>query len=248
MINKSTLKTMEILEKIADSEKGMTITQLSKELEIPRSSVDDIVKALVMKKYLYCDNEDLKLYQLGNKILEISLKVRGTNEILDIVTPFLKELKEEFNDTIFFGLKDEDDVLYLSKIESSKTVRTTAVLGSRKSLYYTGLGKAILSSYSDEELKDYLNRIKMEPKTKYTITNPEKLFEDIKTTQKRGYAKDYREGDEDVSCVAAPIYQAGKIYGAISIAGLYTAIDNKEIEKRGEKIKSIAEKISKILN
>ena len=43
MLNKSTLKTMEILEKISNSKNGMTITQLSKELEIPRSSVDDIV-------------------------------------------------------------------------------------------------------------------------------------------------------------------------------------------------------------
>ena len=61
MLNKSTLKTMEILEKISNSKNGMTITQLSKELEIPRSSVDDIVKALISKKYLYCCDESLKL-------------------------------------------------------------------------------------------------------------------------------------------------------------------------------------------
>lgn len=248
MINKSTLKTMEILEAISNSKNGLTITQLSKELELPRSSVDDIVKALVMKKYLYCSDESLKLYQLGNKILELSLKVKGKNEILDIVTPFLKELVEEFNDTIFFGIKDEDDVLYLSKMESSKTVRTTAVLGSRKSLYYTGLGKAILATYSREELDEYIKRTKMEARTDYTITDPEKLREDIEETKKRGYATDYREGDIEVSCVAAPIFQDGKIYGAISMAGLYTTIDEEETKKRGKKIKETAEKISRILN
>lgn len=247
MINKSTLKTMEILEAISDSKAGMTITQLSKKLEIPRSSVDDIVKALVKKKYLYCSDESLKLYQLGNKILELSLKIKNKSEILEIVTPFLKELVEEFNDTIFFGLKDEDDVLYLSKIESSKTVRTTAALGSRKSLYYTGLGKAILATFSFEELEDYIARTKMEARTDYTITDPNKLREDIKQTKERGYAIDYREGDIDVSCVASPIFQAGKVYGAISMAGLYTTISQEEIKRRGKRIKEVAERISKIL-
>lgn len=188
----------------------MTITQLSKELEIPRSTVDDIVKALVSKKYLYCSDESLKLYQLGNKIFELSLKMRDKREVLDIVTPFLKELVDEFNDTLFFGLKDGDDVLYLSKMESSKTVRTTAVLGSRKPFYYTGLGKAILSTYSEKDLDEYIARTKLEPRTDYTIIEPEKLKEDILGAKRRGYSTDYREGDIEVSCVAAPIYQEGK--------------------------------------
>lgn len=248
MLNKSTLKTMEILEKISNSKNGMTITQLSKKLEIPRSTVDDIVKALVSKKYLYCSDESLKLYQLGNKIFELSLKMRDKREVLDIVTPFLKELVDEFNDTLFFGLKDGDDVLYLSKMESSKTVRTTAVLGSRKPFYYTGLGKAILSTYSEKDLDEYIARTKLEPRTDYTIIEPEKLKEDILGAKRRGYSTDYREGDIEVSCVAAPIYQEGKIFGAISLAGLYTTIDEEETKRRGKKIKDTAEKISEILS
>ena len=51
-MNKSTLKTLEILEIISNFEEGLTISEISKELEIPRSSVDDIVKALV-KKIIY---------------------------------------------------------------------------------------------------------------------------------------------------------------------------------------------------
>lgn len=174
--------------------------------------------------------------------------MRDKREVLDIVTPFLKELVDEFNDTLFFGLKDGDDVLYLSKMESSKTVRTTAVLGSRKSFYYTGLGKAILSTYSEKDLDEYIARTKLEPRTDYTIIEPEKLKEDILGAKRRGYSTDYREGDIEVSCVAAPIYQEGKIFGAISLAGLYTTIDEEETKRRGKKIKDTAEKISEILS
>lgn len=139
-------------------------------------------------------------------------------------------------------------MLYLSKMESSKTVRTTAVLGSRKSFYYTGLGKAILSTYSEKDLDEYIARTKLEPRTDYTIIEPEKLKEDILGAKRRGYSTDYREGDIEVSCVAAPIYQEGKIFGAISLAGLYTTIDEEETKRRGKKIKDTAEKISEILS
>lgn len=246
-MNKSTLKTLEILELIAMKEKGITISQIAKELVIPRSSVNDIIKALLVKKYLYCDDENLKTYTLGNKIFELSLKVKGKKELLDILNPFLNELVKEFNETVFFGLKDADEILYLSKIESLRSIRTTAVLGSRKGLYYTGLGKAILSTYTDIQLKDYIKRVKLEKETEYTITDSKILIKDILETKERGYSIERREGDESVACVGAPIFQKGKILGAISISGLYLNFDNKNLKIRGEKVKEIARKISEIL-
>ena len=83
---------------------------------------------------------------------------------------------------------------------------------------------------------------------KEIVTNLKEIKKDILETKKRGYSIDYREGDIEVSCVAAPIYQEGKIFGAISLAGLYTTIDEEETRKRGKKIKETAEKISEILN
>lgn len=244
-MNKSTLKTLEILEIISNFEEGLTISEISKELEIPRSSVDDIVKALVKKNYLYSFEE--KKYVLGNKILEIALTMKGKREIVDIANPFLKELSKKYNDTVFLSLKDGDYVLYLAKIESTRNIKITAVLGSRKSLYYTGLGKAILSTYTNEELEEYIRRTKFVSRTKHTITTPEKLKKDLQEAKIRGFAKDYREGDEDISCVAAPIFQEGNVIGAISLAGLYNRISEEELNKRGEEIKEIAKKISILL-
>ncbi|MCI6152241.1 IclR family transcriptional regulator [Fusobacterium perfoetens] len=246
-MNKSTLKTLEILEIIASSKKGMTISEISKELEIPRSSVDDIVKALLKKEYIYQESEENKRYILGNKILELSLSVKNKREIIDVVNPFLKKLNEEYNETIFLALKDGDYVLYVGKIESTKNIKITAVLGSKKSLYYTGLGKAILSTFTEKEIEEYIQRIKLVAKTKYTIIDPYKLKKDILEAKERGYSKDYREGDEDISCVAAPLFQDGKVIGAISIAGLYGNVSENEMKKRGEKIKEVANKISILL-
>lgn len=244
-MNKSTLKTLEIIEIISKSEKGLTISEISKELELPRSSVDDIVKALIKKNYLYCFEE--KKYILGNKILEIALTMKSQRNIVDIANPFLKELNKKYNDTVFLALKDEDYVLYLSKIESTKNIKITAMLGSRKSLYYTGLGKAILSTYTEQELEEYIQRIKFVSRTKYTIVNPEELRKSLKEAKIKGFSKDYREGDEYISCVAAPIFQEGSVIGAISIAGLYNKVSEEELEKRGEDIKEIAKQISILL-
>ena len=247
-MNKSTIKTLEIIELISGSNEAMTTTEIATKLSLPMTTTYDIIKSLMEKGYVQYKNKFQKTYELVPfKILEISDRVLEKIDSDKIIKNEILKLSKEFNETVFFAKPIEDEVVYFSKIESSRSVRTTAVLGSKNPMYCTGLGKAILTTYSDEEIKKYLKRTELVKRTSYTITEPKIFLEDIKKAKKRGYAIDYREGETHLLCVAAPIMNHEEVIGAISLTGMFQDLEEEDIEKRGVTIRDTAKNISKKL-
>lgn len=247
-MNKSTLKTLEIIEIISMSNEAMTTTEIAAKLSLPVTTTYDIIKSLMEKGYVQYKSKVQKTYELAPfKILEVSNRVLEKIDTDKIIKDEILKLSKEFNETVFFAKPIEDEIVYFSKIESSRSVRTTAVLGSKNPMYCTGLGKAILSTYSDEEIKKYLRRTELVEKTSYTITNPEIFLKNIKEARERGYAIDYREGETHLLCVSAPIMNHEEVIGAISLTGMIQDLEEKDINKRGAVIRNTAMNISKKL-
>lgn len=247
-MNKSTLKTLEIIELLSEVKDGMTTSEIASQLKIPVTTTHDIIKALKEEEYIQYKSETLKKFELNPiKFLGISSKVLGKIDSDQIVRDEIRKLSLYFNETVFYAKGIANEVVYFAKMESSKSVRTTAVLGTKNPMYCTGLGKAILSTYSDEEIEKYVLFTKLDKKTDFTLTNPEELFNDIKKTQELGYSIDKREGENHLLCVASPIRNNKRVLGAISITGLYQDLTDEDVKVRGEKVKEVALNISKKL-
>lgn len=246
-MNKTVLRVLDIFELLSSSSKDMTVSEISKELNIPKSSTHDILMPLLEKGYISIKNKKEKTYELGLKIFQISNLFQSKLEINRVVDPFLEELKDKTNNTVFFAVENNKKIVYLSKFEVNEGgIRTTAQLGSQNGLYYTGLGKAILATYSDEKIKKYLNEIELYPKTKKTIVSKEVLLNDLKRIRERGYSIDNQEGEDNVYCIAVPIYDMNKnVLGAISMANLFTKITPQIVEYQSKMMVEAAIEISK---
>ncbi|RCK13046.1 hypothetical protein DT075_01665 [Bacillus licheniformis] len=70
-----------------------------------------------------------------------------------ISTPFLKQLMDGVQETVFMAVLSDDQLVYIAKIDNNRSIRTTAQPGSRKPLYCTGLGKAFLA-FMPEDKRD----------------------------------------------------------------------------------------------
>jgi DNA-binding IclR family transcriptional regulator len=131
---------------------------------------------------------------------------------------------------------DRQDVIYIDKIESHRTLPIMSRIGSRAPAYCTGVGKALLSSLPTDQVVSLLQGITLEKRTATTITDRMQLLEALKVTAERGYAIDNGEHEEGIKCFAAPIRgYGGDIVGAISITGL-----KREFDAEGESEKMIA--------
>ena len=248
-LNKSASRSMDILSLLAKSKKPLTQLEVSRSLDLPKSSTYELLYTLLEKGMLEFDNEDLKTFKLSLKLFEIGMTVLESAELPSIARPILENLSLKVGETVFLAVENMGEIVYLDRIEEHSSITTSAGLGLRRPMYSTGLGKALLATYSPQRVNEIWDMV--EPKTIYTkntIHKYDDFIADLQQTRKRGYAIDNREMEDEIFCVAAPIYgQTDTAVGAISIATIYFKADKKKAEMLGTMIVDSALAISKRL-
>ncbi|MHC6181512.1 IclR family transcriptional regulator [Clostridium sp. JNZ X4-2] len=247
-MNKAILRGLDILKFIGESEEPVTIAELSRCLEIPKTSVFNIVNALVEKDFLSIEDKKLKSYELGIGAFKLGSLYLNKTELVNIADPILKWVADNVLETVFLAIVNNNELVYIDKKESKKALRTTANLGSIMPLYSTGLGKAVLATYSETEMNEYLSSIKLLPRTKNTLINPEDLLRDLEATRRRGYSISDEENEDGIFCIGVPVYDnTGKAIAAVSISNLKIKKNNESTEKHRKFAIKAALKISKKL-
>jgi len=247
-VNRTIKRSFDILQLLKDKNKPMTITQISVALDIPQSSTFDILHTLLQEGYVERDNETLKTYKLGLKIFELGVAYLNNTDLSPTTRPFLEEMMAESGATAFLAIENNGQLVYLDKVEAPTAIRTSAVLGSRNEMYCTGLGKALLATYSESKVRSIFDKSNITKHTENTITDFDTLMEELEKTRTRGYAIDNRENDNEVFCIAAPIFDASEnSVAAISLAIMYAKLDKNLIDKYSNLVINCALQISKRL-
>jgi DNA-binding IclR family transcriptional regulator len=245
MINRSVKRALEILQLLKDEEKPMNIAEICKAMNIPRSSVYDIVNTLYVEGFIETVSESTKSFKLGLRAFEIGAAYLSQIELAPTARPYLEKLMRRSEATAFLAIEHKGQLVYLDKVEAPTAVRTSAQLGSRNAMYCTGLGKAVMATYAEDRVKQIFKAETIKKHTERTITKYSQLKEELANTRKRGYATDDREANVEVFCVAAPIYDiSNKAIAAISLAMLYSNLNADTIHRFADEVTSSALEIS----
>jgi DNA-binding IclR family transcriptional regulator len=243
---KSVYRAVKILEAF-DADEGMTVTEISKRFNFPKSSVHQILNTLTNENMLKKDPVTNK-YFLGIKLFILGDKARANLEIRKVATPFLRRLKDKFNETVHLTLLDNDEVLYIECLESSKLLRTFSVLGYRAPLHCTAVGKAMMAFLPPEDLDRVIQNKGLPKFTKNTITDKKTLVKELNTISTRGYSVDNIEHEQGVRCVGAPIRNhEGHVFAAISVTWPSQRLTLSRIPKIAESVINTANEISRRL-
>jgi DNA-binding IclR family transcriptional regulator len=241
---KSVLRSLRILESF-NGDEGMTVTQISKQLGLPKSSVHDILSTLVAEGILEKDSDNSR-YHLGLKLFELGDKARSNLEIRKRATPFLKTLNNQLDETVHLTVIEQGEVLYIECFESTKRLRTYSVIGVRAPMHCTAVGKAILAFLPREEVEKIILMKGLQKFTQNTIVDKEKLLEELAEIRQRGYAVDDMEHEDHVRCVGGPVFNyEGKAFASISVSGPSQRVTFDEIPIIAKMVKSAASEISK---
>jgi DNA-binding IclR family transcriptional regulator len=111
-------------------------------------------------------------------------------------------------------------IVYLEKIEPSRSVRMTSRIGTSNPVFCTAVGKAMLAVLPPDEAQDVLGRIRYVRMTRKTLMTEDELLRDLEKTRRRGYAVDDEEAEEGVRCIGAAVLDnTGHPVAAVSISG-----------------------------
>ncbi|MFL6559681.1 MAG: IclR family transcriptional regulator, partial [Bacillus sp. (in: firmicutes)] len=159
--------------------------------------------------------------------------------------PILNKLVETLGETAHISVLDHLDVIYLHKVECNHPVRFLTHVGRRNPPYCTSSGKVLLA-FSGEAVLHLLIQKGLHKYSKNTITDPEKLYANLREVKKNGYAASVEELLDGVTSIAAPIYDyKGKVIAALSIVGPKQRFPSHKIQSIAKKVISAGLDISR---
>lgn len=184
-------------------------------------------------------------YAIGHGAVELGLSALASFDLTGVAPPTLEALVVETGESIFLAVLDEGMIVYLMKQEGRGAIRTTAVLGTRRPVHCTALGKTFLAFMPADEARAIVDRHGMPALTPNTITTLPRLWEELAEVRLRGYAVDREEIEEGLTCIAAPVRDhSGQQVAAVSVAGPTVRIAPEQ-ERLGRRLVAAGLEISR---
>ncbi|WP_105615247.1 IclR family transcriptional regulator [Vallitalea okinawensis] len=244
-LHRSTFRCIEMLELVANHPDGITLTEISKIMDIPKSSAYDISGTLLALGMFEETITEVKKYKIGIKAFKIGNKYVKSNNLVAVAEPYLIELAERFNKTVYIGKMNKTCFVYTFKYEPKNNIVNLPNIGVEGPLHATSIGKTLLANY--DLCEEVINDIEFTKFTENTITNPYDLNGELAKIKKLGYGMEIREYHDFLSSVAAPIYTKNdSIPTAIELSGIYS--ESQDLELEAKTVKEVADTISEILN
>jgi DNA-binding IclR family transcriptional regulator len=241
-------KVFSILETVVSLQgKGCTYTDIVSRVNQPKSSVHRILKDLTQLGYIVYNPEN-KRYYGSFKLAALGAGVTAHFQLRNLIRPHLLALHQATGHTTNLGIRNGTVGVFADKIHSQDFgIRLFSEIGKTFPLHCTGLGKILLAHAPDEVLAE-LFTLPLEKFTGATLTEPDRIKEELKAVRSQGYALDQEEITKGIMCVAAPIFGHNqKVQGAISIAFLAAIGNERSIGKEISAILKYASLISESL-
>lgn len=213
---KSADRVLDILEAVASSRGRASFSYLMSELEIPRSSLFQLLGNLTTRGYLEQDAGTLR-YRLGRKILDLT-KHRPAPSLDQIVQPVLERLSRDTRETVGFYIREGDYVTAIATQTGKQALTYTMLVSEKAPLYAISSGKIALSHMSDAEVKAYLARTKFEKFTQHTLSNARQLLEELRSIRKEGFAYAREEFTVGIIGIGTAVMVEGKLKGMVNLA------------------------------
>lgn len=244
---KSVERALKLLECFTVDEPELGVTEISKKLDMHKSTVFNIINTFENCGYLMKSAATGK-YKLGLKLLQISYNMYATQDVRKILYPYLKEVSLKTEETVYLGLLCDDEVIYIDAIHSSNNNRmNNNMIGIKAPVYCTGIGKALLSTMTNEEVLKIIPK-QLKRFTPNTITDPAVLIEDLEKIRKRGFSIDDMEHEYGIKCVGIALKGvSGQLVCAVSISGPSLRFNYSDIEEYASLLKELKSKVSKLL-
>jgi IclR family transcriptional regulator, KDG regulon repressor len=245
---KSLTKALDILEIFVKTKKEMTLSEISKSLDLNNSTVNRIMTTLVKRGYIY-QKEKRGKYFLGSIYLSFYGVVKSKIQIREIAAPYLIELSHQVNESVVLSLLHGGGQMMLETFRdvscADHTLKAVPNESSTFLLHSNALGKIMLASYTDEELKRYFDTHKIVGRTPNTITTYRDMKKHLEMVREEGIAFDYEEESVGVRSVAAGLKDGeGKTIGAINVIAPSIRLPREDMRKLALVVKKYADNIS----
>jgi IclR family transcriptional regulator, KDG regulon repressor len=233
-----------ILEEVARNRDGINLTDLSKVVGLHNSTTFHLVKTMAQLGYI-SQVRDSKRYRIGSKIFTLAAGALEENTFLAIATPVLETLTAESGEAAHFAIRSGNEIVVIARTAGSGLLQMVDRGGGQRPAHATALGKVLLAALNDAQIRQFLGDGPLRSFTAKTIVERDTLLRQIDEVRRTGIGYDDGEFDEEVRCVAVPVYDfSGRIAGAVGISGAVWRLSLQSLQAKAEQVREAARLIS----
>ncbi len=210
-------RVLQLFAALSRTPKGMTLSQIARALDVPKSTLVSMLRALVADGFLVSQGP---IYQLGSSAFRLAAQIMSAFSLPSLMRNHVGLLAEMTGETVGLGVADWETgrVIYIEAEQSPRMVLYAMRAGISAPLYASAAGRVILAYSPSKLVEPYLNRRSFPALTSKTQTDPAALRQQLVEIRERGYCLSSGELLADTAAMAAPVFGAyGELLGALMI-------------------------------
>lgn len=192
---------------------GLSLGDIARHVDLPRSTVQRIVQTLVQEGFLSTDGTARSI-ALGPELLAMGATVSAN--VIEKVHPLLKQIAVETGETVDLARYNRDHMVFINQVTGAHRLRAISAVGDRFPLHCTANGKAVLAQLPETAMKQYLTQPHFRH-TANTLTKPVDLAREMEKIRKLGIAHDMEEHTVGICAVGAAVRDKANQFYAVSI-------------------------------
>ncbi|WHY77107.1 IclR family transcriptional regulator [Neobacillus sp. WH10] len=208
-----------ILIKIAEEDKPLSITEISDLCGISKSKLHRYLTSLCRTGFLQRDSS--LQYSIGSTLIRIGNNAVKSFDIKDIARPTLIKLRDLFNETVFLSIWGGNGPYPIEIEESRRQINIGIQVGNKTSIVLTTSGRLFAAFLPEEVTKDFLQKDILEHRF-----NPEEFRNELSDIRKKGYSVTEESLIPGIVAVGCPVFSRDNhIVATISIVGIKGVLD-----------------------
>lgn len=221
------------------------VRAVAQQLSLPLGSVHRLLHNLAEEGI--ADRTPDGEWELSYRLLEITGLHLERIDLPRLARPFAERIARATSETVNVNALNGLHGVCIDKVRGNEGMQLDLRIGSRGPLNCGGAGKAMLA-FMDEAQRELVYQMPFSALTANTITDPERLREEVGRIRQRGYSIDDQEVVMGVYCVAVPILdRSGRSVGAISVTGPSPKREGSEVEPVVAMLREASEHVSRRL-
>jgi len=207
---------------------GATPREIASRVDLAPSTVHEYLSTLKYRGYVIERGGE---YRLSYQFLTLGGYVRDNEPLYDIAREWIGKLADETGEITAISVEENGKRIAVHLENDQYNIRNTHPLGTQSHLHTNAAGKAILAELSDERIDEIVDEHGLPERTENTITERDRLFDEIEEIRDREYALNLQERRKGWHAVASGINhpQSGTV-GAISLAGPTSRLPQEKLE------------------
>lgn len=229
------------------SEKEMSVTEISRELDMPVQSVHRILVSLSRHGFVAQNNKNKK-YKLGLSVMKYGFLMWDSLMLRSVSRPFMEELCQKTNETVYLATRENEEGVYIDSIDSPQILKISEPIGLRLPLFIGASNRVILAYLPQKTRDKILSNVDWSSIPSLKPLSREYIEAEIVTIRQQGYAMTTGEATAGTTGIGAPIFSyENTVIGSLNCAGPTLRFTPQNVERYSYYVKKYADLISKEL-